>query len=547
VIYIRLFSYIENNLKDYLTMLTGKNILGYSSSAESDKIFTSTISEDGHMNTYSFHEASAQEIDIAVSKANTAFETYRQLAGRDKAVFLEKIASAIASAKDNLVAVAMQETKLAKPRLEGEVQRTINQAKLFAELLKEGSWVDAMIDTAQPERLPLPKPDLRQCQIALGPVAVFGASNFPFAFSVAGGDTISALAAGCTVVYKAHPGHPATSELVGKIIMQTAKESDLPDGVFSLLQGHTNESGAHLVRHSLIKAVAFTGSFRGGKALYDIAAKRNEPVPVYAEMGSINPVFILPDMLQKNEKEVAEKLALSNMLGAGQFCTNPGMIVSMQSPNNGLFFSHFASYISAGSADAMLTANIYDAYEAGIKKIAAVPGVKLIASGKAAEKERAGVPNMFQTEAASFLSNKQLQEEIFGPASIHIVAENKDQLAALVEQLPGQLTISIWATENDLAAFGNFVHMLELKAGRIIYNSVPTGVEVSHAMVHGGPYPATTDSKITSVGTNAIYRFTRPVCYQNLPQQLLPAALQNENPLKIWRKVNGDYTKAVIE
>jgi len=526
-------------------MITGKNLIGYSLSGKSNKIFTGQGGSVKEINVV-FHEADAEEIHQAVTKANAAFNIYRHFSSERKIAFLENIALKLAASKDSIIKITAQETLLSLNRLEGEMQRTINQIKLFANLLKEGSWVNAIIDTANPDRLPLPKPDIRQMQIAIGIVGVFGASNFPFAFSVAGGDTVSALAAGCAVVYKAHPGHPATSELVGNTIIDAAKETEMPEGIFSLLQGASHESGINLVEHPLIKAIAFTGSFAGGKALYNAASKRDEPIPVYAEMGSINPVFILPEIIAQNSSALADKLAASNTLSAGQFCTNPGVIISLESKKTDEFLSHFASDITNASAECMLTDKIWKGYYTGIEKLSAMADVKIMTSNLKEEKENVAVPYMFKTPASVFLQNDELLEEVFGPSSVHVIAGNKNDLFAIAEKLQGQLTVSVWGTDNDLTNYHDLLKILELKAGRIICNGVPTGVEVTHAMVHGGPYPATTDSRTTSVGTNAIYRFTRAVCYQSYPQNLLPGALQNENPLKIWRKVNGEFTRESI-
>ncbi len=522
-------------------MITGKNLIGYNISGNSDDTFSSSIPDNDAISFFTFHEASLAEINLAVTLADKAFAQYWHITAAKKISFLEKIAEVIAASKEELVKMAMHETHLPKPRLDGEVQRTINQIKLFAALLKEGSWVAAIIDTAQPERTPLPKPDIRQMQIPLGPVAVFGASNFPFAFSVAGGDTISALAAGCPVVYKAHPGHPATSEMVGKIVIDAAKEFVMPEGVFSLIQAKKNELSIALVTHPKIKAVGFTGSFNGGKALFDAAAKRSEPIPVYAEMGSVNPVFILPQIMQQQATELAEKLAASNLLSAGQFCTNPGIVVSLRSNNTDIFLSHFASCINNAQADSMLTSGICNNYNSSIKKLSDAADLKHTSTGKTSVAELSATPQMFEINAKHFLLNEDLWHEVFGPSSIHVIADNEEELYAVAMHLSGQLTASIWGTENDLDTFANLVQELELKVGRIIFNNVPTGVEVTHAMVHGGPYPATTFSNSTSVGSNAIYRFTRAVCYQNCPQQLLPDALKNENPLNIWRRVDGRH------
>lgn len=527
-------------------MLSGKNLIGYAQYGLNDVTFSVGLEVAEKYHLFTFNEVSPAEINIAVTLAEKAFHVYRNINTADKIYFLESLAEAIVLSKDVFVKVAMQETKLPQPRLEGELQRTINQIKLFAALLKEGSWVKAVIDTALPDRKPLPKPDIRQMQIPLGPVAVFGASNFPFAFSVAGGDTISALAAGCPVVYKAHPAHPATSELVAQLLIDTMKKCNLPEGVFSLLQGKTNACSIALVTHPKIKAVAFTGSFNGGKALFDAASKRQEPIPVYAEMGSVNPVFILPAIMQKEANAIAEKLAVSNLLSVGQFCTNPGIICSVRSEHTEHFLTAFAAAIKLSNAESMLSESIYENYNTCIKSLLVKDELKLKSYGKSSDGNRTVTAHMFQTNAKTFLANKELWHEIFGPASIHVIAENVQELHTIANTLQGQLTASVWAAENDLLNARELINTLELKAGRVMMNNVPTGVEVTHAMVHGGPFPATTDSRSTSVGTGAIYRFTRPVCYQNFPQQILPDELKNENSLKIQRLVNGEISSMHI-
>jgi alpha-ketoglutaric semialdehyde dehydrogenase len=519
-------------------MITGQNLIGNSYSGAGSNIFSSSVKEDGSLRYIDFHEASPEETNGAVMAAADAFAVFRLCETALKRSFLDSIATGIANAKDALVRMAMHETNLPSARLEGEVQRTINQVKLFSALLAEGSWVRPIIDTAQPNRIPLPKPDIRQVQVPLGPVAVFGASNFPFAFSVAGGDTISALAAGCPVVYKAHPGHPATSEMVGAIVVEAVKNSGLPEGVFSLLQGRSPESSIRLVEHPGIKAVGFTGSFTAGKAIFDAANARKEPIPVYAEMGSINPVFILPGIMEKEPALLAQKLAASNLLGAGQFCTNPGVIVSVEAAATSEFLAGFSNHIKNAGAESMLNEQLAKNYQNGVDKLIS-SGVQLNCSGKNTEAPIPATPYMFQTSAINFLKDKGLSHEVFGPSSIHVVAGTEAELYAVARQLEGQLTVSIWGTEADLLNFARLVNELELKAGRIIFNNVPTGVEVTHAMMHGGPFPSTTNSQATSVGTNAIYRFTRPVSYQNFPQQSLPASLRNENSLGLWRHVNG--------
>jgi 2,5-dioxopentanoate dehydrogenase len=522
-------------------IITGEQFIGNKRSAKGTTTFTS-----GN-NTHIFYEATIQEIDEAVQKAHEAFLLYRNFPGNIKASLLQAIATGIEAQRTELLQIAMQETHLAEPRLNGEINRTINQIKLFADLLNEGSWVKAIIDTAQPERKPSPKTDIRQMQKPIGVIAVFGASNFPFAFSTAGGDTIAAFAAGCSVVYKAHPAHPILSEMVTQIIIDAAQKINMPNGIFSMIQAASIEPATNLVQQQLIKAVAFTGSFKGGKSIYDIAAKRDEPIPVYAEMGSTNPVFILPEMMQQKGNEIAEALAASNLLSTGQFCTNPAVIIANENSNTQNFQNVFASCIKENSGDAMLTGSIFSSYQNNIQKLLEQNDVRIISKGNKSEKTNAVEPYMFAVSADVFMNNKELHEEVFGPASLHIVAKNKSDLMQIAKSLKGQLTITIWATENDMLNYRELINYLELKAGRIIINNVPTGVEVTHAMMHGGPYPATTDSKFTSVGTTSIYRFTRPVCYQNFDNNFLPDELKNENSNNIVRMVNGEYTKNKID
>lgn len=481
-------------------------------------------------------------MDDACRTAEEAFATYKNTTGAERAAFLERIAQLIDEAKPDLVATAMTESRLPEGRLTGETGRTTGQLKLFASLVREGTWVNAIIDTAIPDRQPLPKPDVRQMQRPLGPVAVFGASNFPFAFSTAGGDTASALAAGCPVVCKAHPGHPATSELVASLIIRAANDTGMPEGVFSLLQGEGYQPSIDLVNHPTIKAVGFTGSLGGGKALFDAAARRPDPIPVYAEMGSVNPVFLLEEILSQQATELGQKLASSNLLGAGQFCTNPGVIVSMKSKAQEQFVAAFKETIEKAAGENMLTQKVHSGYCSNLGKLATLPGVKQLAGDQTTGQGVAAVPHMFTVDAKAFISNPELQEEVFGPSSLHVIAGDEKELMQVAGSLKGQLTASLWGTEKELKAHATLVELLEGKAGRVIFNQVPTGVEVTHAMVHGGPYPSTTDSRSTSVGTNAIYRFTRAICYQNYAQALLPDALKNTNPLGITRKVNGQLT-----
>jgi alpha-ketoglutaric semialdehyde dehydrogenase len=524
--------------------ITGKQIIGYANQSGAGS-FKNVAIADNNSASYVFEEGTGENVDAAAKKATEAFKIYKLIPTTARVKFLETIASEINSIREVLVATAQQETHLPQPRLNGEIDRTINQINLFVNLLKEGSWVNAIIDTANPQRQPLPKPHICQMLKPLGVTAVFGASNFPFAFSVAGGDTISALAAGCTIIYKAHFGHPVTSELVGNCIAEAAKKTGMPDGVFSLIQGKTTESGKALVTHPLVKAVGFTGSLAGGKALFDLAVKRDEPIPVYAEMGSVNPVFLLPGKLAEDAVSIAKTLAASNTMGVGQFCTNPGILLMVKSAATEEFLAQYKSSLSEAAGGTMLTDAIAGSYDKGIEQLRSLQSLKLLCAGVAGEGDTA-VPHAFTISGQDFLKDKTLFEEHFGPVAIHVVADDIKQLIEIAETIPGQLTASVWANQTDVTEFENLFNILEEKAGRIMINNAPTGVEVTHAMIHGGPFPATTDSRTTSVGSQAIYRFTRPVCFQNYPQQLLPAELQNDNPLKIWRKVDGEMTKNAI-
>ncbi|MBL0743182.1 aldehyde dehydrogenase (NADP(+)) [Chryseolinea sp. Jin1] len=520
---------------------TGKQLIGYAATATGHTTFASPAATD-----VKFIDATPADVHAAAALAAKAFEHYRQLNGATRATFLERIADELALVRASLVETAQLETGLPAARLDGEITRTVNQLKLFASLVREGSWVRAMIDPAQPNRQPLPKADIRQLQVPLGVVGVFGASNFPFAFSVAGGDTASALASGCTVVYKAHPGHPATSEMTGLAVIRAARETGMPEGVFALLQGAGHESGVSLVTHPLVSAIGFTGSLKGGRALFNAASQREEPIPVYAEMGSVNPVIILPGILAEKGTDLAKTLAASNTLGTGQFCTNPGVFLAQDSNDTTSFLQTYAATIAATPADGMLTDAISASYATGVKALENKKDVQHLATGVATEKKRSGIPNTFKTTVSAFLKDVSLQEEVFGPSSIHIVAESKEELLNAIRQLHGQLTLSVWGTAEDFVNFQDIFRVLETKGGRLICNGVPTGVEVTHAMMHGGPYPATSNSKYTSVGTNAIYRFTRPLCYQNFPKHLLPQALHDENPLNLWRMVNGNYEQGPL-
>jgi alpha-ketoglutaric semialdehyde dehydrogenase len=509
-------------------MTDGKQIIGFGQSAEGIDTFNSVNpATNGVVGV--FYKATPAEVEKTVAKAATAFQVYRKKSGAEKAAFLEAAATEIEALGDELVTICCTESALPKGRIQGEMGRTTGQLRMFANLLKEGSWLDARIETANPERIPVPKPDIRFMQIALGPVVVFGASNFPLAFSAAGGDTASALAAGCTVVVKAHSAHPATGELVGKAIQKAAKATGMPDGVFSLLHGDGRTVGMQLVKHPDVRAVGFTGSFTGGKALYDAAVRREVPIPVYAEMGSTNPVFILPETLDKQAEAFAKGFSGSVTLGVGQFCTNPGMLIYEDTASGKDF-----------------TAHLEDAFNEGVKHHLAVEGVETLAEGAKSDALNTASPILFKTKSSVFNANPALSEEIFGPASLVVEATSKEEILAIARNLSGHLTATVHGTEKDLIAYKDLLDILEQKVGRVIVNAFPTGVEVNSAMVHGGPFPATTDSRSTSVGTAAINRFTRPVSYQGLPQALLPDELKNSNPLGIWRLVNGAHSKDAI-
>jgi len=518
--------------------LTGRNIIGFETFSEGTVAIQAINPATGETLAPLFYKATFDELSLAAQKAEKAFQIYRKQSGKQKAKFLDKIAEEIENLGDALIERYIAESGLPQGRAIGERGRTTGQLRLFAQLLRDGSWVNARIDIALPDRQPLPRPDIRSVERPLGVVGVFGASNFPLAFSVAGGDTASALAAGCPVIFKAHPAHLGTSELVGKAIQKAAIATNMPDGVFSLLFDDGHEIGLALVKHPNIKAIGFTGSYKGGKALYDAAATRPEPIPVYAEMGSVNPVFILPRILEAIGATLAQNFVSSVTLGVGQFCTNPGMLLLQK---NEAFITALEQHTSTSTGGVMLTTGIRDAYMRGIEN--SKNYTKVIGVGKAPEGFTAVEPVIFYTSMKDFMQNPHLSEEIFGPTSLVVEANTKDELLVAAQSLTGHLTATVHGTPEDLAEYADLIEILEQKVGRILINGFPTGVEVSHAMVHGGPFPATTDSRSTSVGTMAITRFTRPICYQNFPDSLLVDELKYNNPLNIWRLVDGELTK----
>ena len=494
-----------------------------------------------------FAVATAAEVDKAVAKAVKAFAVYKNLPSSEKASFLETIAEEIMALGDELIQRAMLETGLPEARLIGERGRTTGQLKLFATLLKEGSWVDAVIDTALPDRKPLPRADLSKMQVPIGPVVVFGASNFPFAFSTAGGDTASALAAGNPVIVKAHASHLGTNELMATAIHAAIKKCNLPEGVFSFVIGQGAVTGMQLVKHPDVKAVGFTGSYTAGMAIFKAAInERQTPIPVYAEMSSINPVLLLNDKLLRDGEAVAAALSGSITLGVGQFCTNPGLLFLIESDAAENFITKLSSLLAAIPPATMLNAGICRSYYKNKETISTQKGVTVLLEGENASGDFKGSAALLQVSATDFISNPGLQNEMFGPASLIVKCKNKTELQQAMGSLHGQLTGTVFAANEDIQNFGDCIGQLTGKVGRVVYNGVPTGVEVSHAMVHGGPFPATTDARSTSVGAEAIKRFVRPVCLQDCPPELLPDELKNENPLHIMRKVNGVYTSESI-
>ncbi|RXK56177.1 aldehyde dehydrogenase (NADP(+)) [Oleiharenicola lentus] len=524
----------------------GGSLIGFGSSGAGGATFKAFDPAKNTPLEPSFLSATVTDVNRAAELAASAAPGLARLSGADRGKFLRAIAANLEAKADDLVARAMLETALPEMRLKGEVARTVGQLRLYAQAAETGSWLDARIETAQPERKPLPKPDHRSLLRPLGPVVVFGSSNFPFAYSVAGGDTASAFAAGCPVIVKAHPAHPGTSELTGRLILHAVRDCGLPEGTFSLLFDAGFEVGQALVKHPLVKAVGFTGSVKGGRALADLGAARPEPIPVYAEMGSVNPVFILPGAIAERASALVDGLHASSTLGVGQFCTNPGLIVLQRSPQAEQFVKDLATKLSGTPGGVMLTAGIAKTYATNTAARAKQPGVKVVAQGKAVGGCGAA-PVWFEADAMSFLGNHALGEEIFGPSSLVVWCKDAAEMRRVAASVEGSLTATVHAGAGEAKANGELIEILATKAGRLVLNGYPTGVEVSHAIVHGGPYPSTSDGgRTTSVGTRAIGRWARPVCYQGFSDDLLPVELQNANPLGVWRLVNGELTKTPV-
>lgn len=526
-----------------MSIVLGHNFIAGARSAAGTQHLQSLNASTGEALPFSFIQATEAEVDSAARAAEAAFVEYRQLSPSRRAEFLLAIADELDALGDDFVGIVCQETALPAARIQGERARTSGQMRLFAQVLQRGDFLGARIDLALPERKPLPRVDLRQMRIGVGPVAVFGASNFPLAFSTAGGDTAAALAAGCPVVFKAHSGHMATADLVGCAITRAAERTAMPKGVFNMIFGAG--VGEWLVKHPAIQAVGFTGSLSGGNALCKMAAERPQPIPVFAEMSSINPVILLPQALASRGEIVAAELAASVVMGCGQFCTNPGLVLGVRSAAFSAFQAQLQSQMASQAAQTMLNVDGLRSYSKGVEHLHAHPGITHLA-GQPQEGNQAQ-PQLFKADVALLLNGDELlQEEVFGPTTLIVEAADDAELKAALQGLRGQLTATLIGEASDLQAYQWLVPLLEQKVGRILVNGYPTGVEVCDAMVHGGPYPATSDARGTSVGTLAIDRFLRPVCYQNYPEALLPEALRNSNPLGLKRLVNGEWSTASI-
>jgi alpha-ketoglutaric semialdehyde dehydrogenase len=527
-----------------LISLSGTSLIGSRRGSENEGAFRALAPATGAELEPLFYSASSEEIDRAGTLAAQAFETFGRSKPGTRADFLRLIAQRIESAQEQLIERANSESALPLARLRGEIARTCGQLRLFAQTVEEGSWTAPRIDHGDPSRKPLPKPDVRSMLRPLGPVVVFGASNFPFAFSVAGGDTASAFAAGNPVIVKAHPAHPGTSELVALVIRDSVAECGFSEGVFSLLFDSGVRVGTELVQHKLVKAAAFTGSLAAGRALFSLAVSRPEPIPFYGEMSSTNPLFVLPEALAGFAERIAGDLFGSFTLGGGQFCTKPGLVFLSEGKTADQFKALLQSKVKETAPFVLLTKGIGRSYGKELRVREEKTGLHTLAKGTAASEapETSAVATLFETDVASFLRETHLAEEHFGPSTLLVAYKEKQEILDCTRSLGGQLTATVHATADDLREYAELIRILETKVGRIIFNGYPTGVEVCRAMIHGGPYPATTDSRTTSVGALAINRFARPVCYQDCPQSALPCELQDDNPSGIWRLVDGEFT-----
>jgi len=527
--------------------ILGKNFIGYSLSSENQHTFKSYVPAQNIELPETFHTATAQEVSRTMDLAKKAFHEYAVVPSSKRADFLMAITEEIMAVGDQLLERANLETGLPIARLQGERTRTINQLTQFADLVREGSWVDASIDTAIPERTPVPKSDLRKMHIPIGPVIVFGSSNFPFAYSVAGVDTGPALAAGNPVIVKAHAAHPGVSDLTAQAIVKAAQRTGMPEGVFSMLYDDGYEVGSALVKHPASKAVGFTGSIKGGMALYKMAQEREEPISVFAEMGSVNPIVILPEYLDTNTQDLAKMLAGSVTLGAGQFCTNPGLVFLIESELSGGFERLYKEEILKAAPATMLTAGIRKNFYKLRDELVSEPGVTELAfSDIDSDQENQSQASVARVSGKDFIANPKMHEEVFGPFSLLVVCEDYDELISAISHLKGQLTASLMADPKETLKYPGLLQTLSEKCGRFIMNGVPTGVEVCPSMHHGGPFPSATDARFTSVGRHSILRFVRPQTYQDWDDSLLPDELKNANPLGIFRLVNNETTKREI-
>lgn len=519
-------------------MIDGALLIGGEARQATDR-FTAVNPANGETLSPDFSSTGSDAVAEACALADAAFPAYAATDPETRAAFLERIADNILAIGDTLIERAMAESGLPRARLEGERGRTVGQLKLFAGVVRQGDFLDATIDPAQPDRAPLPRPDLRRVNVAVGPVAVFGASNFPLAFSVAGGDTASALAAGCPVVVKGHPAHPGTGELVARAIQQAVADAGLPAGVFAYLPGETNQLGGALVADPRIQAVGFTGSRGGGLALMRIAAEREEPIPVYAEMSSINPVILFPTALAARGEALGREYVASLTMGAGQFCTNPGLVLAIDGPDLDAFVAAATAALTEAAPATMLTPGIHASFEKGVDALAAHSAVRTLARGKVGDGVNQAVGALFETDAQAFLADRALSHEVFGSSSVVVRCRDFTEVATVIAGLEGQLTATLQMDAADEGDAARLVPVIARRVGRILANGWPTGVEVAPAMVHGGPFPATSDGRTTSVGTLAIARFLRPVCFQNLAPALLPPALGDANPWGIARRLDG--------
>jgi NADP-dependent aldehyde dehydrogenase len=536
------------------SIMHGMQIIGAETSACSKRTFTAHNPGTGESLPTSFHQATRGEIHHAALLADEAFDPFRAKAPNGVAAFLFAIADQIEKLGDELWERAHAETGLTIPQLVNEARRTVQQTRMFAQLVRDGSWLNARIDPGQKDPVPNPRPDLRTTLFPLGPVAVFGASSLPLSMSVAGTDTISALAAACPVIAKAHPLHPGTCELLGMAMIEAARQTAMPSGVFSMIHTTNAEDAQYLVQHPLIQAVAFTGTYKAGNALLQAANSRPDPIPVFAGMGSVNPVFLLPDILQQRAGEIAADFVHSVTMNCGQSCTRPGIVVGLKSNEFHEFIEGAVRFARETPKQLMLSESVYLAFDAGVQRMAQTSGVEALTplpeSGDRAGSGHASLFRsclLFQTKAKKFLAEAHLHEDLFGPAALIVCCETEEELFAVARNLTGQLSAAVFGTHNDLREYPGLLRELKKRVGRIVFNELPTEITVSHAIHHGGPFPAATLPQFSSMGAGAIFRFVRPLCFQNCPDEMLPAELQNGNPRGLWRMVDGSFTRQPCE